>query len=361
VLHSPYRYMLELFREDGAPLGRTLVRVDWECALEWTRFAGLRRALLPADAVADDATIEPVWDPQARPYVAGFCITIHATGGAQFTSQIPTTYLRDAARRAGASAVARGLLRSGERFRYLVSAFSGAAVPEPQAAAALFQVELVPSVVPVQPCPLRGLLAAAVPLLPTAPEDAPVFLPRAVLEETAALTRSAGANETGGVLVGHLRQDIALPEIGIEISAQIPAHHTQGSLTRLRFTPETWAAVQLARDLRQRDEIFLGWWHSHSYLKEKCRNCSRRIAGTCTASAGFMSEEDCALHRAVFSGAYMVALVISDSPCAGLTWSLFGWRHGLIGSRGFHLLETRPAPATDVPCRGGEPVHAPQC
>ncbi len=360
MIQSAYRYMLELFREDGAPLGRTPVPVDWESAVEWARFAGLRRAVLPADAAAETATVEPAWDPQAQPYVVGFRVSIAAADGTPYVAQIPTAYLRDAARRAGSAAVERGLLRAGDRFRYLVSAFPATADAEPAPAAMSFQIEPVAAAVPLRPNSLRNLLAVAVPFFPTVAEDAPVFLPRDVLTETAALSRAAGANETGGILIGHLHQDTALPEIGLEITAQIPAQHTESSLTRLTFTAETWAAVQAALEQRHRNEVFLGWWHSHSFLKEKCHDCSERSTGRCSGSAAFMSAEDCALHRTVFASAYMVALVVADSPCAGLSWSLFGWRQGLIVSRGFHVLETRPAPATAGAGCDGEPVHASQ-
>jgi len=121
------------------------------------------------------------------------------------------------------------------------------------------------------------------------------------------------------------------------VTAQIPATHVKSEITRLTFTEKTWTAARAAIDLRAKDEIMVGWWHSHSFLKEKCADCEKRKDNTCNSTATFMSADDCVLHRAVFSGgAYPVALVMSDSPCTGLTWALFGWRMGVIQERGFY-------------------------
>jgi hypothetical protein len=108
--------------------------------------------------------------------------------------------------------------------------------------------------------------------------------------------------------------------------------------------------VQAAIDLRRAGEAMVGWWHSHSYMKETCKDCEKRKEQTCKAGAAFMSGEDCLLHRTVFPRAHSVALVISDSPCSGVSWALFGWKRGVVAERGFY---TSDAGAPD-----GPPAHA---
>ena len=100
---------------------------------------------------------------------------------------------------------------------------------------------------------------------------------------------------------------------------------------------ETWTATQSALDLRGQGELQVGWWHSHSFLKETCANCEKHKNGTCQADAAFFSVEDGHLHRTVFPKAYSVGLVVADSPCAGLTFSLYGWREGMIAPRGYYV------------------------
>ena len=51
----------------------------------------------------------------------------------------------------------------------------------------------------------------------------------------------------------------------------------------------------------------------------------------------FFSQDDRALHRAVFQGAFNVALLVSDLG-DDLSVDLFGWRGGEIAQRGFYLL-----------------------
>ena len=52
----------------------------------------------------------------------------------------------------------------------------------------------------------------------------------------------------------------------------------------------------------------------------------------------FLSEDDRLLHRAVFPGAWNLALVVNDVAYDDPTLSLFGWRRGLLALRGHHVL-----------------------
>ena len=160
-----------------------------------------------------------------------------------------------------------------------------------------------------------------------------MFLPREVLEQTAALTAEHPGRETGGILIGCLRRDAAAARLYLEITAQIPARHTEATSAKLTFTPATWTDVQSALTLRNRDEAMLGWWHSHP-VREWCKDCAPEKQAQCVLARGFLSEDDRRLHRTVFPRAYSVALVVNDLE-SGPTWSLFGWSRGVIASRDF--------------------------
>ena len=133
------------------------------------------------------------------------------------------------------------------------------------------------------------------------------------------------------------------------MTAQIPVVHAPAEVNKLTFTPETWTAAQAAIDLRRSDEIYLGWWHSHP-VHEWCKDCRPAKKELCPLAQGFLSSDDCRLHRTVFPRAYTCALVVSDvAEHDDVVHSLFGWRDGAIESRGYHLTgDTGAVPATEA-------------
>lgn len=332
---SAYQYTIDLLAEDGQLLGQVPAAPDWEPALEWAIFAGVRRRQLPAVTAAPTGEIEPIWHPQrGRPYVSGFRALIPADGSGTVSSDIPTAYFRTLARKASATLVEKGTLRDGEFFRYEVCAFPAPpGAPNPSRAGEL-SVEELPRPLALDETPLARFLGASVRSGEVAEDDPPVFVPQHVLDEAVALSRQAKDVETGGILVGKLHRDRDLPEVFLEVTAQIPAQHALSHATKLTFTPETWAAVAAALALRRRGEMMLGWWHFHP---DFCRNCPLERRRQCRLSSPFLSAEDVHLHRACFGRAYQVALLVSDSTVTGLTWSLFGWRRGMVELRGFHM------------------------
>jgi len=72
----------------------------------------------------------------------------------------------------------------------------------------------------------------------------------------------------------------------------------------------------------------------------------------------FFSEDDVCLHETVFPAAYHTALVVTNTD-EGLQHALFGWRHGMVGQRGFHILNPdrpwQPVNATIAPIQGEKP------
>jgi proteasome lid subunit RPN8/RPN11 len=343
-MHSDYTYALDFYREDGTAIGQAAVEPDWTPALEWVHFEGIREGRLPAVMAASIASevyrIDPVWHPTAgQPHVSSFQITLSANGSGAWSRRIPTTYLRGVAQQASVALTEKGLLQSGEIFRYLVSACAvTSAAHAPQPAATDFCVEEVVQPLPLTPASLETFLIGAVPAgSEHVAGDFPVFVPQAVLDEMTELARQAGDVETGGVLVGLLHRDAGIPEIFVEVTAQIAAPHTEAAATKLTFTADTWAAVRAALALRKRGELMVGWWHFHP---DFCRlqNCPEEKRLRCTVSSAFFSAEDVALHTALFARGYNTALLISDSAAGGLTASAFGWRQGMVTTRGFYTL-----------------------
>jgi hypothetical protein len=335
MLTCAHRVILELFRQDKSPLGRASVEVDWEPAREWTRFCGVRRGRLPLADPARSASVHPLWHSEwGAPYLTGFRVAIGANGDGEFSQDFPITFFGALARQASSYFIKEGKLKEGDLFRYHALAYPFRA--EPRAEDTVEYQEEEP-VIYYRESALTGFLAKAVPEGTVDVQDMPVFVRQQVFREVASLTLAAGSCETGGILIGHLHRDTSLPEIFAEVTAQIAARGV-GESTRFTFTPDIWTAMQAAIELRNRQEIYLGYWHSHP-VRSWCqaKECSIEKQRTCVYLKDFFSEDDQAVLRTAFPRAYSVGLVCSDAPLGGPVFSMFGWRGGFIEPRGFYI------------------------
>jgi hypothetical protein len=344
-----YRYTLELYRKKGEQdyLGTFAIKPDWAPALEWGRFSAIRKdPPVPLILSEDAATIEPTWHRGVgAPYLEGFRAVVARDGRPAATFEIPLAYVASLARAASSRLVEAGKLEAGESFQYVVCAYAAEgqpAAPDPEAPSKCI-VKSVGQVLDVRELGMASLVAQSRPWGPVDEDQMPVFVPQHVIEEAVELMAAAGATETGGILIGHLRRDRGGQGLFLEVTAQVPAQHAEHELTRLTFTPETWTAVDAALALRARGEIYAGWFHTHP-AQHWCDECPPETRQRCKTSGlpsgDFFSAYDVALHRAVFPRAYSVALVISDGcENAGRPiWRMFGWQHGMLMARGFHVL-----------------------
>ena len=343
MIKDDYQFALLFFREDQSPVGQIAVAADWEPAREWAEFFALRRGAIAADGAKRNSEILPSWDLKlGQPYVKGFRVALEGNGSGssgptatELTTEFPTTYFKDLAAKGSAYFVERGDLKEGEHFFYLPSAFPKQQKSEP-APRPLFVAEDLTPPLPLRGSSLRNFEAEAHPHGEIRTDDLPVFVPRRVLDEGAALSKQAGVVETGGILIGHLHRDPSVPEIYAEVTSQLPARHTEAQSTKLTFTSETWTDIRAALALRRKGEMMLGWWHSHP-VREWCKDCTPDRQKVCGMASDFFSAHDQALHRTVFARAYNVAIVVNDVGFSEPTFSMFGWRRGMIESRGFYL------------------------
>lgn len=323
-----YRFALEHFAPDGRCLGQTLVTPDFQPALECAYFAAVRKGALPLVTAPATGAIAPVWSEELGPP--------HCSGIRVMESEFSSDYFLELAQRRAAEYVATGDLARGDSYRYRVRAFpaqAGDASPdlrmEPPVS---FGVEALPEPIPLGECRLDDFLARSERIGEQDAFDVPVFIAEEVLSEVSALAEQAGELETGGALVGLLHRDALLPEVFVEITAQIPARHAEARGASFAFTPETWAAADAAIALRGGRELMLAWWHSHPNF---CRDCPEERRSACAFGRPFFSSEDRHLQRTCFPQAWQLGLLVSDLPAIGFTPALFGWRKGSIVERGF--------------------------
>jgi len=342
TLRNAYRYVAQVTARDGRRLGELALDPDFGPAAESAHLAGLREGALPASAHHGPGIIEPVFDAErGQPYVGGVRIRFDAAPPDHEAPVLAWRYLQPAVEQAATRLVERGTLQPSETFVYRICAFAAPAAPR----AAVHEDENdEPVALALQRVATAELVAGAIRLGEAAwdEDDFPLFVHRAVLAQATHMARAAGECETGGILVGHLRRDRDTPEVHVEITALIPATQARAGRTHLGFTPQTWSAMRDALALRARNEMMLGWFHTHPHWCARCDPAQRK---NCVFAQPFFSRDDCALHRTVFDAAFHVALLLSDTGESALHYDFFGWRHGHVAARGCYVL---PAPGQDT-------------
>jgi len=331
-----HRFVLMFTRPEGSALGQLTLAPDWEPAVEWTTLSAIRSGLHLARA---NGCVVPI--PDARrgwPHAAGFRVELDGGEPRPPACDFPVTYFAREARRGSSALVESGKLREGDSFGYRLLTFPCPSAPASTNSVETFDVSEETRPLAITSAPLASLLAVAHPFGAVGESLNPVFIPQSVLDEAQTLVEAAGAREVGGILVGRFQHDPTIPDLGVVITAQIPARLALGEPDKLTFTAETWAAVEAAIQLRQSEEHILGWWHSHParYLCRE-RPCSLEARRVCPLQRGMFSRHDLNLHETVFAKAFQLALVVTFAD-DGCHHALYGWDQGVVRQRGFHVL-----------------------
>ena len=337
AISLPYRFAVDMYTEDGQNLGAFFAKRDWEPVCEWTRLHFQRRGELSLDG-SGSASVLPLWDHSAgEPYCRGYRVQIADPGRRPVSADFPNRHFRECAATIASAFVTTKKLREGEHYSYLVVAYPAA--QEESNAGGLEVINASPAL-PVREGSLQAYLSRSRGGGALDADDMPVFVTPQVLEEVAAQTHAQEGTETGGILIGALWRDAASNEIFLEITAQIPAEHTSGNHVKLTFTPQTWTAADAALRLRNRRELFAGYWHSHP-VKTWCggKSCTLEAQKRCHLARDFFSADDVAVMRAAFPRAWCIAIVANDTAFADLTFSMFGNREGMTQPRGYYILE----------------------
>jgi hypothetical protein len=335
-----YRFALELRRKNGEELGQFPAEIDWEPARHAAYFDTLRRNGSASfnPGTAPWTPIRPVWEHErGEPYVEGVDVDVPGSGNGTESTRIPFAYFADYAQGFAAQLVNRKVLQRGELYRYSVTAYANGATPTPDEnnTGGLY-LEDQSYALRLGQARFRDARESSDYFGTEAGTEFQVICPREILDETARLTCQAGAKETGGILIGNLYRDTSEGDIFAQVTDQIPALHNQEELTRLTFTPETWATTKRAIELRGKDELWLGWWHSHPskfWCNPECPPEARKV---CPLKGNFFSAQDVTLHRSVFPWAFCLALVVTHGD-DGIEYAMFGWRDGIVSQRGFRI------------------------
>jgi hypothetical protein len=167
-------------------------------------------------------------------------------------------------------------------------------------------------------------------VLPEARKDQPytVFIADDVVEEIIAHTLQAGGMEQAGVLIGHLCRDVQLGKVYALVTAHVPVKEgVVAGRDSFQFTPESFLAVKGLVELRQSDEIILGWQHNHHW----CPTCPYNPSGRTI----FFSLADGNVHASAFSQLFQVAIVAGrdlDLDANRPALRMFGWKDAGIAA-----------------------------
>lgn len=336
MITCQHRFALLYTRPEGSALGQLPLAPDWEPAVEWATFSALRSGIHQARA---NGTVVPIADARLGwPYAAGFRVELEGSEPRPPACDFPATYFAREARRGSSELVESGKLRDGDSFSYRLLTFPCPSAPTSADSVQAFDVAEETRPLAITTASLASLLAAAHPFGAVDEALNPVFIPQSVLDEAQTLVEAAGAREVGGILVGRIQHDPTIPDLGVVITAQIPARLALGEPDTLTFTAETWAAVEAAIRLRQSDEHILGWWHSHP-ARFLCREkpCPPEARRACPLQRGMFSLHDLNLHETVFAKAFQLALVVTFAD-DGCHHALYGWDQGVVRQRGYHVL-----------------------
>jgi proteasome lid subunit RPN8/RPN11 len=315
---------------------------DWDPCREWLRFQALRRGAAAGVALALPCEHTPRWDAErGAPYVSGVLGIVADPVSGYVRGEFGLSAFADAGKAAKAQLVEEDVVEEGTCVPFAVLAhpsLDAASVPDRPR---LRSRPLAPDLSLSSASLAESLDGARSLGEPATGDDVRVLIPADVLAEYEQLCRAHEGQEVGGLLVGHIRRDVGSRDLFVHVTAQLPARHTAASATRLTFTPDTWNDLRASLALRGQGEIAVGWHHAHP-VRRWCAKCPEERQRTCGLRGDFLSEDDRLLHRAIFPRAYGIALVVNDVAFAAPTFSLFGWRRGVLELRGFDVTAARP-------------------
>lgn len=166
----------------------------------------------------------------------------------------------------------------------------------------------------------------------------PIVASETVLSEAVACCQVDAGVEQAGVFFGYLCHD-PLGDSYVDVQHFCPALHTEAKEASLRFTRDTWAAINQRRQELDPNLQVVGWCHSHPRLV---------VAEGHQPIALFLSPDDVAIMAAFFDLPHLFAVVVdAEGPAdPARACAVYGWDDTGVGlvRRSLNLFKERCEP-----------------
>lgn len=148
-------------------------------------------------------------------------------------------------------------------------------------------------------------------------QDKNIYISQSVYKEIHRFTKNKTTNESGGMLVGTVIQELG--KTNVVISGFVEAKYTDATPTTLTFTHETWDYVHKEIEKKHKGKKILGWIHTHPDF------------------GIFLSEYDKFIHQNFFSDEHQVAYVVD--PIQKIEGFYFWINGNLEKCKGFYVYD----------------------
>lgn len=349
-LINKYQFILEICDQEGRVFHRAPVN-DFRRCKEDFRFSAFRSGFWENRSREPDLLLEPLWlDEGKSPYCEGVMLHL-AENGSPYAKQYGKPLFKYQAYRAYLELAQNRVQEKDEvqaetELHYRIAAFP----IDQNGPNGVGGSDGIIITFADHPLPLvrRSLADFPPPATPFSEGEMPVLMAEHVVEEMIDYVMQRKDREQAGFLVGQLCQDPETGAVFLVCNAQLPARNGKGqsaptessSITHFQFLPEHFCDVQRIIALRRKDEIVLGWYHSHPwpFVCEKGEQCH------CTSI--FFSMADVGVMEAAFPAPYQVAMVIGRGSLENMipAVQMYGWKDGLMVAREylrFNLIKMR--------------------
>lgn len=169
----------------------------------------------------------------------------------------------------------------------------------------------------VQVLPENSLPQNILPIGERVEENKNIYISQSVYKEIHKFTKNKTTNESGGMLVGDVIEELG--KTNILISGFIEAKYCEATTTNLTFTHETWEYVHKEIEKKHKGKKIVGWIHTHPDF------------------GIFLSEYDTFIQQNFFNEDFQVAYVID--PIQHIEGFYF-WINGRIEKcKGFYIFD----------------------
>ncbi len=165
--------------------------------------------------------------------------------------------------------------------------------------------------------PENALPQNIVPFGERVEENKNIYISQKVYKEIHRFTKDKTTNESGGMLIGTVIEELG--KTNIVINGFIEAKHCEGTPTTLTFTHETWEYVHKEMAKKFPEQKIVGWIHTHPDF------------------GIFLSEYDKFIQENFFKEDYQIAYVVD--PIQGIEGFYFWIDQRIERCKGFYVFD----------------------